>query len=356
NLYADLILPLPLRERFTYAVPFDIAGRMAVGMRVCVPFGPSKVYAGIVAELHDRRPDYAVKEILSVLDDEPIVNALQIRFWQWMSQYYLCSEGEAMGCALPSGFQLNSETKIVVSPQFDGCLDHLTPVQQTVVQTLAAQSQLTIRELERLTGLKKVLPLIKSLRSRNIVWVQSEISERYKPLQKAYLGWGADYAERPDAQKAVFEQLEKKAFKQLEVLLAYVSLARPTADGLVQRALLVRRLEEAGLEGAAAVEDKAQRPKGTASGGPAALTALLKKGILQTVHRQQSRLGETDDNGSAPVRHMLSEPQQQALADIKTALAGKPVCLLHGVTASGKTEVYMQLMEEVLAEGRQVLY
>ncbi len=352
-LFADLILPLPLKERFTYAVPFDMGDDIAIGMRACVPFGPSKVYAGIVAELHDRRPGYATKEILSLLDDAPIVHPLQIRFWQWMAHYYLCSEGEVMACALPSGFQLDSETKVVVSPQFDGCLDHLTTVQQTVVKTLAQQEQLTVRELERLTGLKKVLPLIKSLRSQNIIWVKAEISERYKPLQKAYIGWGDAYRDRPEAQQALFDRLEKKAFKQLEVLLAYVALARHAEDGLVQRAMLTRK---AGGPGGLGAEGTAEADASGAGAAPAALSALIKKGVLQVVSRRQSRLGDTEDHGDAPVRHTLSEPQQKALADIQAALRQTSVCLLHGVTASGKTEVYMQLMEETLATGRQVLY
>ncbi|MDE7148877.1 MAG: primosomal protein N' [Bacteroidales bacterium] len=345
-LFADLILPLPLKERFTYAVPSGISGSIAAGMRVCVPFGPSKVYAGIVAELHDRRPGYATKEILSLLDDAPIVSPLQIRFWQWMAHYYLCSEGEVMACALPSGFQLDSETKIVVSPQFDGSLDHLTDVQQTVVKTLARQEQLTIRELERLTGLKKVLPLIKSLRSQNIIWVKAEISERYKPLQKAHIGWGDAYRDNPEAQQAIFDRLEKKAFKQLEVLLAYVALARNSADGLVQRAMLTRKT---GTDAAGNEEG------GTGGAATAALAALIRKGILQVTSRRQSRLDETEDGGLL-LRNTLSEPQKKALADIKAALGQTSVCLLHGVTASGKTEVYMQLMEEILATGRQVLY
>lgn len=352
-LFADLILPLPLKERFTYAVPFDMNGTIAVGMRVCVPFGPSKVYAGIVAELHDRRPEYATKEILSLLDEAPIVNPLQIRFWQWMARYYLCSEGEVMACALPSGFQLNSETKVVVSPQYDGSLDHLTAVQQTVVEMLTKQKELTIREIERLTGLKKVLPLVKSLRSQNIIWVKAEISERYKPLQKAYIGWGEAYRDKPEAQQALFDRLEKKAFKQLEVLLAYVSLARHTADGLVQRAMLTRKSEAAAADG-----ENGERAAAADTGGaaPAALTALIKKGVLQVVSRRQSRLGETGDDSLQPVRHTLSEPQQKALSDIEAALGQTDVCLLHGVTASGKTEVYMQLMEKALADGHQVLY
>ena len=343
--FADLILPLPLKERFTYAVPPEMRGAISVGMRVCVPFGPSKVYAGIVAELHGRRPQHATKEILSLLDDEPIVNPLQIRFWQWMAHYYLCSEGEVMACALPSGFQLDSETKVVISPQFDGCLDSLTAIQQTVVKTLAQQEQLTIREIERLTGLKKVLPLIKSLRGQNVVWVKVEISERYKPLQRAYVGWGEAYRDNPEAQQAIFDRLEKRAFKQLEVLLAYVALAQRTEDGLVQRALLTAKTgaETADVDG------------GTTGAMNTALTALIKKGVLQVVQRQQSRLGAADEADGLR-RNTLSAPQQQALADIKTALETKDVCLLHGVTASGKTEVYMQLMEEVLAGGRQVLY
>ncbi|MDE6112921.1 MAG: hypothetical protein K2G46_05895, partial [Bacteroidales bacterium] len=288
SLFADLILPLPLKERFTYAVPPEMRGAIAVGRRACVPFGPSKVYAGIVAELHDRRPEHTTKEILSLLDEAPIVNPLQIRFWQWMAHYYLCSEGEVMACALPSGFQLDSETKVVISPQFDGCLDSLTAIQQTVVKTLAQQEQLTIREIERLTGLKKVLPLIKSLRGQNVVWVKAEISERYKPLQRAYVGWGEAYRDKPEAQQAIFDRLEKRAFKQLEVLLAYVSLAQRTEDGLVQRAMLTAKT----------------------GADPTALTALVKKGVLQVVQRQQSRLGVADDTDGLR-RNTLSAPEQQ---------------------------------------------
>lgn len=332
-LFADVILPLPLKERFTYSIPFELGDYICKGMRVCVPFGPSKIYAGIVCKLHNLRPSYPTKEIISVLDKLAIVNDLQIDLWSWISSYYMCSEGEVMACALPSGFQLNSETTIVISPLFSGEIQGLDEKQLLIVQALAEKKQLNIHDISDITGQKNVFSIIKNLRQQNIIWVKEEISERYKPLRKTYLHLADEYSNNADNRKELMDKLEKKSYNQLHVLLAFFSLS--VSGEKVKKAILTTKIGE----------------KYTS-----ALNGLIKKGILITSEQQVSRMSAGDNSTFEAKINELTEAQESAYSQIKTTFETKSVCLLHGVTSSGKTEIYMKLIEEVIAQGKQVLY
>ncbi|MBO8433146.1 MAG: primosomal protein N' [Bacteroidetes bacterium] len=335
SVFVDVLLPLPLHAAFTYSVPVGMQAEVKVGVRVCVPFGRSKVYAGLVRKVHGEQPEaYDLREIISVLDEESVVDENQFRFWEWMSSYYLCTEGEVMAAALPSGFKLDSETKLVLNPDFDGDISGLNEKQLDIIEALGRKPEITMEEASKAASQLKVFPLVRGLRERGVILVKEEISERYRPLSEDYIRWGDAYMDNPQAQQAVFDRVEKKSFKQLEVLMAYVSLFSQAEDGWVRRALV----------------------SGKVANAAAPLQALLKKGVLCSRKKHKSRLELLSDRAGEAVDVVLSEAQQQAFQDIKAGLAQKEVCLLHGVTSSGKTEIYIRLIQEVLEQGKQALF
>ncbi|MDE5574330.1 MAG: primosomal protein N' [Bacteroidales bacterium] len=334
GVFADVLLPLPLRLDFTYSVPEEMEERLQVGVRVCVPLGKSKVYAGLVKRIHRNNPKQEAKSIIAVLDDEPVVNPQQFAFWKWMADYYLCTEGDVMAAALPSGFKLDNETKLVLNPDFDGDVSNLNQRQIDIIAALESKGEITIEQAAQASAQAKVFPLVRGLREQGVVLVKEEISERYRPLRELFVRWTPEYRDNPDRQQELFGRLEKRAFNQLQVLMAYVSLCPQAEDGLVSKALLTAKSKQT----------------------PAALAALVKKGIFEISEKQKSRLETLATSASLPENVQLSQAQQTALKQIQEGLEKKAVCLLHGVTSSGKTEIYIQLIRQVLEQGKQVLF
>lgn len=333
--FVDVLLPLPLHATFTYSVPDGMVADVKVGGRVCVPFGANKVYAGIVKRIHSLKPEgYDLRDIISALDEEPVVNECQFRFWEWMASYYLCTEGEVMAAALPSGFKLDSETKIILNPDFDGDISGLNEKQVDIIAALERKKEITLVEASQAASQAKVFPLVRSLRERGIVLVKEEISERYRPLSEEYLRWGDAYLDDPEHQREIFDVLEKRSFKQLEILMAYVSLCQKAEEGWVRKSLVAGKVPNAS----------------------APLQALLKKGILCSRKKHKSRLELLSGQKDGPKEVVLSDAQQQAFDDIRKGLEKKDVCLLHGVTSSGKTEIYIRLIKDVLDTGKQALF
>ena len=230
--------------------------------------------------------------------------------------------------------KLDSETKLVLNPDFDGDISGLNEKQLDIIEALGRKPEITMEEASKAASQLKVFPLVRGLRERGVILVKEEISERYRPLSEDYIRWGDAYMDNPQAQQAVFDRVEKKSFKQLEVLMAYVSLFSQAEDGWVRRALV----------------------SGKVANAAAPLQALLKKGVLCSRKKHKSRLELLSDRAGEAVDVVLSEAQQQAFQDIKAGLAQKEVCLLHGVTSSGKTEIYIRLIQEVLEQGKQALF
>ncbi|MCM1530925.1 MAG: primosomal protein N' [Bacteroides sp.] len=333
--FADVLLPLPVRLDFTYAVPESMQGQLQVGMRVCVPFGKSKVYAGLVKKIHQDSPSqHQIKSIIAVLDEEPVVNERQFAFWKWMADYYLCTEGDVMAAALPSGFKLNNETKLVMNPDFDGDVSNLNQRQLDIVSALQVKGELTIEEAAQASAQAKVFPLVRGLREQGVILVKEEISERYRPLRESFVRWGNGYRNNIDKQHELFDRLEKRAFSQLQIVMAYVSMFQQAQDGWVRKALLLGKAQQSG----------------------ATLQALVKKGVFEVSEQQKSRLQEYAGSDTQNQNVQLSQAQQDTLRQIKEGLEQKAVCLLHGVTSSGKTEIYIQLIRETLAQGKQALF
>ena len=336
--FADVILPLPVEARFTYRVPQALNGQVAFGMRVVVPFGASKLYAAIVERVHENPPkQFTVKYILDVIDERPVVSEAQYRLWQWMADYYMCTVGEVMAAALPSALRLASETKVKIHPDFDGEISVLTPHELNVVELLIHRETMTVAEVGKTLQVAKVMPIIKSLVDKRAVITDEEIRNPYKPKKETVIRIAPPY-DNETAFMALLDQLNAKpnTSQQSDTLLAFMMQARKNGryrfDAAVPKSELVK------------IEQVSQ----------SSLQTLIKKRILVSEERVISRLA--DYSSETPSEVQLTVPQETAYHEIKRSFEQCPVTLLHGVTGSGKTEIYIKLIDEVLKQGKQVLY
>ncbi|MDN3593929.1 replication restart helicase PriA [Zunongwangia endophytica] len=328
--FVDVILPLPLDNRFTYSISVEEASFLQEGMRVAVPFGKSKIYTGIIAEVHDRDPKvYEAKPISQILDEEPLATKQQLKFWNWIASYYMCTEGEVMRAALPGAFILESES--IVQLKKDAIIDDsdLKDDEFLVVEALQNQSSLKIKEVEALLDKKTVLPVLNRLMAKDIVVLSQEIYEQYKPKRVRYIKLHENH-ESEDAMHTLLDELSR-AHKQREVVLSYFSIKAKSTKPIKAKELL--------------------KISGTTS---SVLKSLLKKNIFQEYYINEDRVGF---GGEITRNHIeFNEFQEKAFGQIKASFEDKTVCLLHGVTSSGKTEIYFKLIEEVLQQGQQALY
>jgi primosomal protein N' (replication factor Y) len=336
--FVDVILPVKVPNLYTYRVPFELNFEIKVGQRVVVQFGGRgvKQYTALVRNVHENPPKaYVAKYIESVLDDLPIVNVKQFKLWEWIAGYYMCTIGEVMSAALPGSLQLASETRIVLDPEFARDYDVLTDKEYLIVEALELQEVLTLKEIASILQQKTVYPLIKSLIEKRAILVEEELNERYKPKMAAYVQLAEKYEDEEEL-RLLFDHLEadKRSHRQLEVLMSYIQLHN--------------RYEKKRNE-----VKKSQLVKSTGGvAGP--LKTLIKKGIIEEYEREIGRIGPYD--GEEQLVKDLTESQEVALGEIKAHFEEKDVVLLHGVTSSGKTEVYVKMMEKAVAEGKQVLY
>lgn len=335
NRFADVILPLPLYRYFTYRIPADMQGRLRQGHRVVVSFGRAKFYTAIVVALHDTEPQgYEVKEIATLLDDEPIVLRPQLKFWEWIADYYLCSVGDVYKAALPSGLKLESETSLAINPDFEEAVDErLSEREAILMQALSTQGRLTVHELEKQTGLRNTLPVLRRLVEREAIFVSERIRSNYKPKTEVCVRLSFEQGNQ-EALRSAFE-LVKRSKQQETLLLSFLDLSHFMQPGNYVEVSRTALLERAGVSAAV-------------------LAGVVNKGIMQTYKREISRFANV-------VRHCcelptLSNEQSRALCEIYTTFRDKSVTLLHGVTSSGKTEIYTHLIDNALQQGRQVLY
>ncbi|MFC6860955.1 replication restart helicase PriA [Zunongwangia atlantica] len=328
--FVDIILPLPLDNRFTYSISKDEANFLQAGMRVAVPFGKSKVYTGIIAEVHNRAPEvYEAKPISQILDEIPLVTAQQLKFWSWIASYYMCTEGEVMRAALPGAFILESESIVQLQKEAEIIESELKDDEFLVVEALQNQSSLKIKEVEALLDRKSVLPVLNRLMAKDIVILSQEIYEQYKPKRVKYIKLHENH-ESEDAMHQLLDELSR-AHKQREVVLNYFSLKAKNTKPISAKEL--------------------QKLAGVTS---STLKSLVKKNIFKEYYITEDRVSF---DGEITRKHIeFNEYQLKAFGQIKASFEEKTVCLLHGVTSSGKTEIYLKLIEEVLNEGKQALY
>ena len=334
TLFVDVLLPLPVDGYFTYRVPFEMNDSVKIGVRVAVQFGKKNLYSALVRRIHEKLPMVVPKYILAVLDEDPIVNDIQFRFWEWMTEYYMCTLGEVMNAALPPGFKLASETRVILNPGNTEFSYTLSEKEQLVIKALLTREILTLGEVAELVGLIKVIPLIKTMIEKGLLLTEETLEQRFKPRTETFISITEEYLDE-DRLREVYDLLQRKAAKQLQVLIAYISLSQCLSG-------TTKEVKRADLIKAAGVL-------------PATLKPLEKKGILFTFEKTVSRLeyfaAEKDSDSI-----ILNPIQETALQTITTGFSEKEVFLLHGVTSSGKTEIYVRLIAATLAAGKQVLY
>lgn len=332
--FAELLLPLPLQGTFTYAVPQRLAGKVCPGYRVIVPFGRKKFYTAIVVVLTPIAPSgVEVKEIQQVLDEAPIVRHPQLKFWQWIADYYLCTPGEVYKAAVPAGLKIESETFIDVNT--DRAPAPLDEREAIVVGAVAhAGKRVSMADIDKATGFSNTSAVVARLVERGVLVVHENLVERYRVRHETMVAMAI---ERGDSERlhAAFDSVAG-APRQEKALMTLLQLS-----GFMQQA--------------AAVRDVSRRELLDASGVSAAVLAALEgKGIIRQWRKEVSRFASV--GGSVSRLPSLSEAQKKARAGILAAWRDHDVTLLHGVTGSGKTEIYMALIDEVLRNGRQALY
>ena len=327
--FVNVVLPLAISKAYTYRVPQNLVNNIAIGKRVVVQFGRNRVYTAIIFSISDKAPiGYEAKYILDVLDEFPIVTAQQLALWEWMSAYYLCTLGEVMQAALPSALKLASETKVTLNPDAEYDKSTLTDKEFLLLDALEIQPVLAISEIVKILDQKTVFPILRALFDKGMITISEELTEKYRAKTKTYVQLNSFYADAAN-RKDLFDLLER-APKQVDVLQAYLQLAK-TQNEIAKSNLLE-----------------------SSDASAATLQALVAKEVFTLVEQEVSRLLGVEADLDA--EFTLSPPQQEALNQLKASLQEKEVCLVHGVTASGKTEIYIRLIEEYLAKGKQVLY
>lgn len=332
--FLNVLLPLALPKLYTYRVPRDLSDEVSLGKRVVVQFGRNKVYSALIMEIHSNPPkQYEAKYILSVLDEDPIVVPQQFKLWKWMASYYMCTQGEIMNAAFPSGIKLTSETKIQRNEDFDDATSILSDKEYLVYEALEIQETLSISEVISILNQQTVLPVINSLMRKGAVYINERLIEKYRPRTKSYVKL-SPLADEEAQLKILFEKLEK-APRQLEKLMSYIHNSRRYSGK---------------------VEEVAKKTILTETGNLSGFDELVKKNIFVVYDKEVSRLpnhGNTNGKGETIV---LSKSQKRAFMQLKDGFKTKEVMLLHGVTSSGKTEIYIKMIDEQLKKGKQVLY
>ncbi|MEJ7692590.1 primosomal protein N' [Daejeonella sp.] len=329
TIFVEVILPLAITKTYTYRVPFDIDKQVEIGKRVVVQFGKSKIYTAIIYKISETPPAlYEAKYIIDVLDEEPIVNHFQLSLWKWISEYYLCHLGEVMQAALPAALKLASETRITLNHSAEFDKNSLSDKEFLILDALELHSELIVSDISKLLGQKTVFPLLRSLFEKNIIIISEEISEKFKPRKKAFITLNPFY-NHPANRKALFEVLER-APKQLELLLAYYKLEKHQPE--ISKADLIE----------------------TSGSSAAVLKSLLEKEIFVQEDKVVSRL--SSDEIETFLKFALSDAQAKALMQVQQEFSDKDVVLLYGETSSGKTQIYIRLIEQMLAQEKQTLY
>lgn len=331
--YVNVILPLPLNGTFTYAIPDAWEQTLRIGMRVVVQLGSRKMYTGIIVLIHTHTPEnMKVREIVAILDHEPVIRRPALKFWEWISSYYMCAYGEVYKAALPAGLKPESETEVCINPDFEAEMVLSAP-EQKVLDYLSDGEAKSVEKLAVETGIKSVMPVVRALLEAGAIEINENLQERFKPKTTRYVRLSFAF-ENEEKLKSLFDILKRSA-KQLEMLMRFLDLS-----GFLRK----------GEKTEVSTEDLTKKSGLSAS----ILKSLADKGILEIYLKETGRLKFVPQKLKQPFQ--LNDSQQNAYISILNQFAEKQVVLLHGITSSGKTEIYIHLIRKVLAEGKQVLY
>ena len=327
NLWVEVILPLAIPKTYTYSVPTELAAKIKIGCRAEVVFGKNKKYAGIIKSINKTEPAYTTKNILSVIDDEPIIYHQQLHLWKWISDYYMCSEGEVMAAALPTHLKLSSEGILIFNEEYGDNFSDLDNEEYLVAEALLLKKELNLTEVQMVSDIIHVYPLIKKLIDKKVCFIWEAFTDKYKEKKENYVQINPEY----ESEEKLSELLNNfKAPKQMELLLSFLHLSK--TQGEVSQVELLKK------SGATAAQ----------------LKGLSDKQILFIEKRSVDRLRNLPKK--MDVSFELNEAQKNALVEIDIAFTKKDVCLLHGITSSGKTQLYVKQIEKFVREGKQVLY
>ena len=326
--WAEIILPLALPKVFTYEIPEHLKDKAQIGCRVEVVFGKNKKYAGLIKSITKQQPPYSTKPIINVLDESPIIHDAQLKLWNWISEYYMCTEGEVMSAALPANFKLSSETIIIYNEETGDDFSNLNDQEYIVAEALLINKQLQITEVQQILEANYVYPIIHSLLEKKVCFIWEKLTEKYKPKKETFVDLNPYYDNEDHLSQLLNDW--KGASKQMELLLAFIHLKRSEVE--VTKASLLKK----------------------SNATSAQFKALCDKKIFVASKRNVDRIITLPKQ--IAIDFELSEKQQLCLAEIKNTFLQKNVTLLKGVTGSGKTLLYIKLIEEYINQGKQVLY
>ena len=328
-MFAEIIIPLALPKNYTWSIPTDLQEQVMVGMRVEVILGANKRYAGIVKKIiKETNIGFKTKSILGILDDAPIVYPEQIALWEWMAKYYMCTEGEVMQAAIPSHLKISSETVFVLNEEYTRDVHALSDAEYIISEALEIKKTLNLVEIQKLLDRKSVYPVLNKLIQKGICFVQENMTEKYTIKEETIILLAPEYKNEANLENLMNEWT--RAPKQLQLLLAYLHLLK-TEGTVIQKDLLQK-----------------------ADASHAQLKALIEKGILIAEKRKVDRINNESVESSTSIT--LSELQKSSLESLKEQMQNHAVNLLHGITGSGKTQLYVSLINDIVAKGKQALF
>jgi primosomal protein N' (replication factor Y) len=330
--FADIILPLAVKGNFTYKIPDTLLGKIKPGCRAIVQFGNKKLYSGLVYKIHSESSDYEnIKEIVDVIDEKPLINEKQLNLWDWISVYYMCTRGEVMKAALPSALSLESTTQIAINPDFASYTPFDEPV-SLLIKLIENRETIALEGLPHYIGKKNTLVIVNDLINRNILQAGESISDPYKSREETFIVLAEKFS---DAELNGLLDSLKNAPRQFDVLSTYIRITGCSSNSGIVPVRKSILMKESGV-----------------SANP--VNSLIEKGVLSGTRMEVGRL-QTYEKSIEPI-NVLSAAQYEALDSVKKQFKSKDVVLLHGVTSSGKTEIYIHLIEEQMKKGKQVLY